>query len=113
MHYAQQWKAIAARIQGLAKAAELHAVYQADALGRSKHMRAHCQQILAELEDYAGRHNASLPPQAAQAIVELIGKAGPVVKDMSGGSLADERVWAGLFFLVAFETQFSYLLSNA
>jgi hypothetical protein len=112
MHYAQQWKALSARIQGLGKAAELHAIYQSDALGRSKHLRAHCQQILADLEAFSGRHRNALAPLAADAISRVLSKAGPIISDGSGGSLADERVWAGLVFLAAFETEFSYLLSD-
>ena len=118
MFYADQWKAISSRILGLMKAGQLHAQFLAvrssDTYSRAKRLREHCVAVLTAIRHFRDQFQLSLPSNALACIDEFIRKADELTRDANGGPDAfQERVWAALVVLAAFETEISFLLSDA
>lgn len=117
MTYAAQWKALSSRIRGLTQAGELHARYLAvrlsDSHGRSRRLQEHSASVLSALEAFKDRFRQILPPAALASVNRFTDKAGPLIRDTSGTSDShQERVWAAMVMLAAFETEMSFVLSD-
>ena len=117
MHYRDQWKIIASRIQGLMRATELHArflaVRSSDSYGRTKNLREQGAQILSELSEFADRFRDTLPPAAVSRIEDFIKEKAPLLRATDGSpDTREELAWAGLVMLGAFETEVSFLLAD-
>jgi hypothetical protein len=118
MSLLEEWKAIASRIQSLVRAGELHARFLAirgsDSYGRSKRLRDQSAQVLSSIEAFRARFDKVLLPSAAAAIDGfLIGTAALIRETEGSPDSREERVWAGLVMLSAFEAEVSYLLSSS
>jgi hypothetical protein len=114
MTYLDQWRALSSRIRGLREAGHLHAMQSGDSHGRSKRLREHCEGVLVALKTFRGSFQQVLPPGAVAAIDGFLERPGPLTRDTPGvtSDALRERVWAALVFLVAFETEMSFLLSD-
>jgi hypothetical protein len=117
MTYADDWKAISARIKGLMQAGELHArflgIRSSDGYARARTLREQCERILSSLETYCDTHKASLPSAVPAAVKAFVDAHGGLIRDTTGTvDLRDERVWAALVLLGGFETEISFLLSD-
>lgn len=117
MTYADQWKALSSRIRGLMQAGHLHAQYLAvrssDSYGRAKRLREQSESVLAALRSFQADFAPLLPPPAVAAIDDVVAKNAGLVIDQPGTADAlQERVWAVLVSLAAFETEMSFLLSD-
>jgi hypothetical protein len=118
MTYVDQWKKIAGRIRGLSQAGHLHAqflrVRSADTYGRARRLREQCEQVLGDLEVYRATYAQSLPPLGAACVDRFVSNQGALIRDGSGTADAiEERVWAALVFLGAFDAELSFLLADA
>jgi hypothetical protein len=101
MHYRDQWKIIASRIQGLMRATELHArflaVRSSDSYGRTKSLREQGEQVMAELSALAGRFRDALPAAAVSRIEEFVKEKAPLLRATDGSpDTREELAWAGL-----------------
>lgn len=117
MIYSDQWKALSSRILGLVQAGELHARFLAvrgnDTYGRERRLREHCTAVLSALREFRDQFQESLPANALAALDEFVRKADELLRDAKGGPQAfQERVWASLVMLAAFETEISFILSD-
>ena len=116
MTYRDQWKALSGRIRGLMQAGQLHAQYlrvqKTDSLGRTKRLREQCESVLSVLTIFRESFQHALQPAALASIDNFVAYAGDLISDTSGGPLAQERVWAVLVVLGAFETEMSFILSD-
>ncbi len=118
MTYTDQWKALSSRIRGLMQAGQLHADYLAiqssDNFGRGKRLREQCESVLNELRIFRDSFPHALPSAALSAINHFVANSTNVICDTGGTQAAlRERVWAALVLLGAFETEMSFLLSDA
>ena len=117
MTYLDQWKALSARIRGLVQAGQLHANYLAirssDAFGRDKYLRAQCSTILTAFSAFRKSFQHSLSPIALTSLDNFITNTGPLIEETGGSpDIRQERVWAVLVQLAAFDTEMSFLLSD-
>lgn len=115
MTYLDQWKALSSRIRGLMQAGQLHAQYLAvrssDSYGRAKRLREQSERVVTALRAFRDSFHELLPPPAVNAIDDFVAKTGTLVNDTTGtADLLQERVWAALVLLAAFETEMSFLL---
>jgi len=99
------------------EAGHLHAQYLAvrssDSYGRGKRLREQGERILAALGAFRDSFHQVLPPPALTAIDDFVARTGTMIHDTSGtADSTQERVWAALVLLVAFETEMSFLLSD-
>ncbi|MBI5439960.1 MAG: hypothetical protein HY900_01980 [Deltaproteobacteria bacterium] len=118
MTYSDQWRALSSRIRGLMKAGQLHASYlsirASDGHGRAKRLREQCESVLSGLLLFRDHFRNALPPPALEAIHDFLERTGALIRDGSGPPNAlEERVWAALVLLAAFETELSFILSDA
>ncbi len=116
MTYVDQWKALSSRIRGLMQAGTLHAQYLGirsnDGYGRAKQLREQCERVLTGLRAFRSSFHQVLPESAVNAIDDFLTRTSPLIKDSNGSDSGQERVWAALVLLVAFETEVSFLLSD-
>jgi len=117
MNFVDEWRMIASRIHGLVRAGELHARFLAirgsDSYGRSKRLRDQSAEVLASIEGLRARFDSTLPKRAALAIDGFMSGTAALIREAGGSPDSnEERVWAGLVMLSAFETEISYLLSS-
>jgi hypothetical protein len=117
MNYTDQWSALSSRIHGLVQAGLLHAQYlrvrSSDSYGTGKRLREQSEGVLNEILSFQKNSHESLPLPAFAAIDKFVTTTGKLITDASGTSdLAQERVWAGLVALAAFEAELSFLLSD-
>jgi hypothetical protein len=117
MTYTDQWKALSSRIRGLMQAGQLHASYltvrSSDSYGRGKRLREQNEAVLSALISFQDQFKQSLPPAALTSIDEFTKKTEGLIRDTSGSPDAiQERVWAALVLLAAFETEMSFILSD-
>ena len=118
MTYHDQWKALSSRIRGLMQAAQLHAQFLAvrssDAYVVGKHLREQSEEVLSALNVFRDRFRQELSSTALASIENHVASIGGVISDTGGGPGAkQERVWAVLVRLSAFETEMSFILSDA
>jgi hypothetical protein len=118
MTFRYQWTLIESRIRGLMRAVELHTRLLAvrsggNTFGRSENLREQGELIVAELSGFRNRFRQSLPAAALSRINEFVARATPLLQTSDGtADLREEKAWAGLVVLGAFETELSYLLSD-
>ena len=117
MTYHDQWKALSSRIRGLMQAGQLDARYlrvnSSDAFGRSKRLREHCEGVLEALNAFRDCFQYTLPPAALTSIDEFVMNSGDLITETTGTQDArQQRVWAALVLLGAFETEMSFILSD-
>jgi hypothetical protein len=117
MNFVEEWKAIASRIHGLLRAGELHArfltVRRSDSYGRSKRLRDHSAEVLSSIETFRARFDKILPTGVASAVDTFLSGTAALIREVEGSpDSREERVWAGLVMLSAFEAETSYLLSS-
>ncbi len=117
MTYAEEWKALSARIRGLMQAGQLHAQFLAvrssDSYGRASRLREQSERILHHVRSFRTRFSATLPPAAVNAIDDFEANAATLIQNTSGNPDArQERVWAALVQLAAFETEMSFILAD-
>ncbi len=117
MNYTDQWKALSSRIQGLVQSGLLHAQYlrvrSSDSYGTGKRLREQSESVLNEILSFREGFQVSLPFTALSAIDKFATTTGKLITDTSGPpDAAQERVWAGLVALAAFEAELSFLLSD-
>lgn len=115
--YLDQWKALSSRIRGLMQAGHLHAQYLAvrssDSYGRGKRLREQGELVLVALRAFRNSFHQVLPQPAVSAIDDFVARTGALITDTTGTSDSlQERVWAALVLLAAFETEMSFLLSD-
>ncbi len=118
MNYFDQWKAIAGRIRGLMQAGQLHAHYLAvkssDPYGRGRGLRKQSEGVLVSLLSFRDQFQQSLSQAALNSLDKFIEKINGLISDTTGvPESKQERVWAVLVLLAAFETEMSFLLSDA
>lgn len=118
MSYYQAWLPLAARIRGLTEAAKLHAQYLAvrsnDSYGRAKHLRSQAGAILAALGAFRDAYRAALPEATIRAIEAVIAATDPMIRSEEGtADTRQEQTWAALVLLATFETELSFLLTDA
>jgi len=69
--------------------------------------------VLEALRAFQANFHQVLPASAVCAIDDFLKKTGPLVKDSNGTpDSRQERAWAALVLLAAFETEVSFLLSD-
>jgi hypothetical protein len=117
MIYSDQWKALSSRILGLMQAGQLHAEFLAvrssDGYSRGKRPREQSEGVLSTLESFRDQFRQLLPPAAIATIDKFIENTSDLIRDTSGTPDAkQERVWAILVLLAAFETEMSFNLSD-
>ena len=117
MTYVDHWKVLSGRIRGLMQAGQLHAHYlsvrSSDSYGRGKRLREQSASVLSAIQSFRGRFHHSLPPAVLTAIDDFVARTGAMIGDTTGPPDAQqERVWAALVLLAAFETEMSFLLSD-
>lgn len=118
MNYHDQWNALSNRIRGLMQAAQLHArflqVRSSDTYRTGTHLLRHVNDVISSLQLYEDNFRHMLPPPALDAIGSFLDQARRLANDSSGGSAAkQERVWAALILLGAFETEVSFIFSDS
>jgi len=111
--YLEHWRALSARIRGLANAGQLYAQLQAsnptDSYGAGKFLGDQCRSILEVIIEFARAHETTLPPDARVALDKFLsGHQGKVLKDLE----AAREVRAALVFLSGLETEISFLLAG-
>jgi hypothetical protein len=118
MTFRYQWILIESRIRGLMEAVELHARLLAirsggNTFGRTENLREQGERIIAEVSGFRDRFRQSLPAVTLDRINEFVARATPLLQRGDGtADLREEKAWAGLVVLGAFETELSYLLSD-
>ena len=117
MTYLDQWKALSSRIRGLTEAGHLHAQYLAvrssDTYGRAKLLREQGKRVIGELHCFADNFHEVLPPPAVVAVDRLIERTeGLLTGKSETPDTEQEKAWAILVLLAAFETEMSFLLSD-
>lgn len=117
MSYSDQWKALSSRIRGLMQAGQLHAHYlsvrSTDSYGRGKRLREQSEGVLLALQSFREQFQPLLPPAALASIDKFVQNTVGLIGDTTGPPDAQqERVWAALVLLAAFETEMSFILSD-
>jgi hypothetical protein len=118
MTYADQWRALSSRIRGLMQAGQLHAHYLAvrrsDPYGRGRRLHEQSESILTALQSFRAAFGKWLPPPALAAVDDFVARNGNLITRKVSGTPdeLEERVWAALVLLAAFETEMSFLLSD-
>lgn len=117
MTYRDQWKALSGRIRGLMQAGQLHAhflsVRASDSFGRGKRLREQAEGVLTELQSFRDCFQQSLPPAALESIDKIVESTGSWVGETRGTpDIQQERAWAALVLLGAFETEMSFILTD-
>jgi hypothetical protein len=118
MRYADEWRALAARIQGVVRADEVYSRHRAIkasdsfAVGR-KHLASHCAAIVSELKGFRSRFDRALPPATKTAFDSALVEVEKFTSPGSGGELDKERVSAAVVLLAAFEAELTHRLSDA
>jgi hypothetical protein len=117
MTYQDQWKALSGRIRGLMQAAHLHArflsVRSSDTYGSTLRILEQIEQIRSSLQTFRSSFQHTLSPAALVSIENFVNKSNNlVIKSQGGQSARQERVWAALVLLGAFETEMSFILSD-
>jgi hypothetical protein len=117
MNYSDQWKALSGRIRGLMQAGQLHAHYLAvrssDPYGIGRGLREQSEGVLAALVSFRDQFQQSLSQATLNSLDMFIEKIGGLIRDATGGpDSKQERVWAILVLLAAFEAEMSFLLSD-
>ena len=117
MSYLDQWKALSSRIRGLMEAGHLHAQYLAvrssDSYGRAKRLHEQAERILTALRAFRDSYHQTIPSVAVTAVDDFIAQNSTLLNDTTGTpNSRQERVWAALILLAAFETEMSFLLSD-
>lgn len=100
------------------QAGQLHAQFLAirssDTYGVGKHLREQCEEVLSALNVFRDRFRHELSSTALASIENHVASIGGLIGDTGGGTGAkQERVWAVLVRLSAFETEMSFILSDA
>ena len=118
MTYAEQWKTVSGRIRGLMRAGELHArflgIRSNDGYGRGKQLRQQCEGVLSVLDAFRRTYDHSLPREAIACINAFIDQNRSLICDTGGtADSLNERVWAALVVLGAFETEMAFILSDS
>lgn len=116
--YQDEWKALSGRFRGLMQAGSLHASFLAvrsnDTYGRAKYLSEQCVDVLSALENFRDAYRQSLQPVALNAIEKFLSKVRPLTNDSGGSQGArQEQLWATLVCFSAFETEVSFLLTDA
>ena len=114
MAYRDHWLSLSRRIRGLTRAGELHArflsVRSSDGYGRSALLREQCEAVLVALQSFRDQFESSLPVAAKICVESFIAARSGLIRDTSGGpDSREERVWAALVMLGAFETEMSFI----
>jgi hypothetical protein len=118
MTYAEQWRALASRIRGLMHSGELHAHYLSVRLsgsyGRGKRLLEQGASIFTALESFLSTFGSSLPESARVAMTNFITvNRGLMTRRVTGTSdELQERAWATLVLLGAFETEMTFILAD-
>jgi len=118
MTYADQWRALSSRIRGLMHAGELHANYlsvrSSDDYGRGNRLLEQGGSIFRALESFVSTFGTSLPEPARIAITEFVtNNRGLMTRQVTGTQdELQERAWATLVLLGAFETEITFILAD-
>jgi hypothetical protein len=118
MTYVDQWKALSSRIRGLAQAGRLHAEFLAvrssDAYGTGRRLHEQAQSILEALQTFRTSFGSSLPTAALSVIDHFVTQNGSLLRVNTSGTASDvqERQWAAVVLLTAFESELSFVLSD-
>jgi len=114
VHYLEEWRALSAHIEGLGKAAELHArfsaINSADSYGRGKRLGEHSKRLLADLKRFRRQFSTALPPLASRRLDEFFEIDGPVI-DLPYET-ESRAVIHGVVVLVALAAELMQLLSG-
>jgi hypothetical protein len=117
MAYRDHWLSLSSRIRGLTQAGELHArflsVRSSDSYGRSALLREQCEAVPTALQSFRDQFESFLPVAAKTCVQSFIAGRSGLIRDISGSPDGrEERVWAALVMLGAFETEMSFILSD-
>jgi hypothetical protein len=114
VHYLEEWRALSAHIEGLGKAAELHARFSAintaDSYGRGKRLGEHSKRLLAGLKTFRQQFDTALPTVAARRLDEFFKEDGPVIDKPY--EIESRAVVHGVVVLVALAAELTQLLSD-
>jgi hypothetical protein len=118
MNHLDQWKALSARIHGLVQASTLYAqflrVNSSDSYGSDKRLREQSRDVLTEILSIGEVFRETLPLAASKAIDRFAATNSGLIADVSAlRDAAKQQLWTFLVSLAAFETEFSFLLSDA
>lgn len=99
------------------QAGQLHASYlsvrSSDSYGRAKRLREHSERVLSAIESFRVQFQKALAPAALSSIDNFIQNTSVLIRDSSGTKNSlQERLWAALVQLVAFEAEMSFILSD-
>ena len=114
MSYIEQWSALAARISGLAYAAELQsrflAVNSSDSAGVVKYLGGVCEECMKELELFAKEYRSSLPPRVIQLIEDTKNDSRRARIANAAREIVDAK--AALVYVSTLRTEIEYLMSD-
>lgn len=118
MTYHDQWRSLSARIHGLAAASELHTrflgVQGDDPLGTNRFLYDQAVNVLASLETFHGQFHRHVPAEALSTIQQFLDNSRPLIADQRGSpQMRHHRCWSLMVRLRAFETEVSFILSDA
>jgi hypothetical protein len=116
MSYVEEWGAVSARIRSLARVGELYARFQnvqhVDPYGMGKDLSLHCSSILESLIAFNDNFSAVLPVYVADRIkLFLENKRAESIANNSS-HWEGRLLQASLVFLLAFESEISFLLAG-
>jgi hypothetical protein len=113
MSYLEAWNAIAARIRALSDSAHLYAQFlishNSDSYGAGKNLADQCADILATIRDFSDAYGAILPTYAAGPLGAFLAGHPAAVIGATGTAREGK---ASILFLLAFESEMSFLLSG-
>ena len=85
-----------------------------DTYGRAKYLRSQAGGIIAALGAFRDAYRSALPEATIKAIEAVIAATDPIVRSDEGTTdTRQEQTWAALVLLATFETELSFLLTDA
>lgn len=115
MHYIDQWKALSARIRGLAEAVEYdHRFFSKDNTGNWRFLRPQASEIVDALEGLKATLEHAGPVTAVSALEHVLGLSPikAIRTESETGDVGVQNVRSCLVALRAFETEMTFLLSD-
>jgi hypothetical protein len=111
--FADEWRALSARIEGIAAAAALHARYltvnSQDSYGVAKYLGQACSDTLLAVDKLSNDYASTLPPAAHNLLKQFVG-ARKLLFDQGRNDAAMAR--AAVILLEGLRHELTYLLSN-
>ena len=117
MSYPEEWQLLSGHITGLLKAAELHARFLSirsdDSSKRTERLRQSSLRVVGAIKQFAQAYRDALPAQAVAHIEDFLNYSQALIESTDGiPESREERVWAALVVLGAFEAELSLRLAD-